>query len=86
MKVLIVDDEEMIRNVLREYIEFEGNEAFEAADGIQEGPLPRRLFPDAGGPRHQIGVVHRLRKPCEAPARVGGRRFPRRANESGHFT
>ena len=35
MKVLIVDDEEMIRNVLREYIEFEGNEAFEAADGIQ---------------------------------------------------
>ena len=35
MKVLIVDDEEMIRNVLKEYIEFEGNEAFEAADGIQ---------------------------------------------------
>ena len=35
MKVLIVDDEEMIRNVLREYSEFEGNEAFEAADGIQ---------------------------------------------------
>ncbi len=35
MKVLIVDDEEMIRTVLKEYIEFEGNEAFEAADGIQ---------------------------------------------------
>ena len=35
MKVLIVDDEEMIRNVLREYVEFEGNEAFEAVDGIQ---------------------------------------------------
>ena len=35
MKVLIVDDEEMIRNVLREYIEFEENEAFEAEDGIQ---------------------------------------------------
>ena len=35
MKVLIVDDEEMIRNVLREYVEFEGNEAFEAQDGIQ---------------------------------------------------
>lgn len=31
MKVLIVDDEEMIRNVLREYVEFEGNEADEAA-------------------------------------------------------
>ena len=35
MKVLIVDDEEMIRNVLREYIEFEGNDAYEAADGMQ---------------------------------------------------
>lgn len=35
MKVLIVDDEEMIRNVLKEYIEFEGNEAIEASDGIQ---------------------------------------------------
>lgn len=35
MKVLIVDDEEMIRNVLREYVEFEVNEAFEASDGIQ---------------------------------------------------
>lgn len=35
MKVLIVDDEEMIRNVLREYVEFEGNEAFEAADGME---------------------------------------------------
>ena len=35
MRVLIVDDEEMIRNVLKEYVEFEGNEAFEAVDGIQ---------------------------------------------------
>lgn len=35
MKVLIVDDEEMIRNVLKEYVEFEGGEAFEAADGMQ---------------------------------------------------
>ena len=35
MKVLIVDDEEMIRAVLREYVEFEGNEAFEAADGME---------------------------------------------------
>lgn len=35
MKVLIVDDEEMIRNVLKEYVEFEGNEAFEASDGMQ---------------------------------------------------
>ncbi len=35
MKVLIVDDEDMIRNVLREYVEFEGNEAYEACDGMQ---------------------------------------------------
>lgn len=35
MKILIVDDEAMIRVVLREYVEFEGNEAFEAADGMQ---------------------------------------------------
>ncbi len=35
MKVLIVDDEDMIRNVLKEYVEFEGNQAFEAADGME---------------------------------------------------
>jgi DNA-binding response OmpR family regulator len=35
MKVLIVDDEEKIRSVLKEYVEFEGNEAFEAADGME---------------------------------------------------
>ena len=35
MKVLIVDDEEMIRGVLREYVEFEGGKAYEAADGMQ---------------------------------------------------
>ena len=35
MKVLIVDDEEMIRSVLREYVEFEGGTAYEAADGMQ---------------------------------------------------
>ena len=35
MKVSIVDDEEMIRGVLREYVEFEGGTAFEAADGMQ---------------------------------------------------
>lgn len=35
MKVLIVDDEEMIRNVLKEYVVFEGDEADEAADGME---------------------------------------------------
>ncbi|MBP5242237.1 MAG: response regulator transcription factor [Clostridia bacterium] len=35
MKVLIVDDEEMIRGVLKEYVEFEGYDADEAADGME---------------------------------------------------
>lgn len=35
MKVLIVDDEEMIRDVLRRYVEFEGFEAYEAEDGME---------------------------------------------------
>lgn len=35
MKILIVDDEEMIRAVLKEYIEFEGGEVKEAADGME---------------------------------------------------
>lgn len=32
-KILIVDDEEMIREVLREYADFEGYEAYEASNG-----------------------------------------------------
>ncbi len=35
MKVLIVDDEEMIRMVLKEYVEFEGGETDEAQDGME---------------------------------------------------
>ncbi|MDE6410985.1 MAG: response regulator transcription factor [Clostridia bacterium] len=35
MKVLIVDDEEMIRAVIREYVEFEGGETDEAEDGME---------------------------------------------------
>lgn len=41
MKVLIVDDEEMIRNVLKEYVVFEGNEAYEADDGMEAVRLCR---------------------------------------------
>lgn len=41
MKILIVDDEEMIRGVLREYIEFEGNQADEAADGMESVKMCR---------------------------------------------
>lgn len=35
MKILIVDDEEMIREVIKEYAEFEGNEAYEASNGME---------------------------------------------------
>ena len=35
MKVLIVDDEENIRAVIREYVEFEGGTAEEAQDGME---------------------------------------------------
>ena len=41
LKILIVDDEEMIRTVLKEYIEFEGNSAFEAKDGMEAVKLCR---------------------------------------------
>ena len=34
-KVLIVDDESKIREVVKEYAEFSGYEAFEAADGME---------------------------------------------------
>ncbi|MEG2310915.1 MAG: response regulator transcription factor [Clostridia bacterium] len=34
MKILIVDDEEKIRKVIREYAQFEGYEVFEAIDGL----------------------------------------------------
>jgi len=34
-KVLVVDDEEKIREVIREYAEFEGHTVFEAKDGIE---------------------------------------------------
>ena len=34
-RILIVDDEERIREVIREYAEFEGHEVVEAEDGMQ---------------------------------------------------
>lgn len=40
-KILIVDDEAKIREVLREYAEFEGHEVEEAADGMQAIELAR---------------------------------------------
>ena len=34
-KILVVDDEERIRQIVRKYAEFEGHEVTEAADGMQ---------------------------------------------------
>jgi len=41
LKILIVDDEEMIRGVLKEYVEFEGYEAYEASNGMEAVKLCR---------------------------------------------
>ena len=47
MKILIVDDEAMIRAVIREYVEFEGGEAVEAADGMEAVNLCKNQTFDA---------------------------------------
>ena len=66
MKILIVDDEEMIRGVLKEYVEFEGNEAFEASDGMQAVKLCRENDYDL--------VLMQMRDPVQ---RAGDRRAHR---------
>lgn len=41
-RILIVDDEKMIRNVIKEYAEFDGFEVAEAEDGMQAVEICRR--------------------------------------------
>ena len=41
-RILIVDDEKMIRNVVREYAEFEGYETAEAEDGMEAVEMCRK--------------------------------------------
>lgn len=41
-RILIVDDEKMIRNVVKEYAEFEGFETAEAADGMEAVEICRK--------------------------------------------
>ena len=73
MKVLIVDDEEMIRNVLKEYVEFEGNEAFEAADGMEAVRMCRDndydiILMDVMMPRLDgFSAVKEIRKTTDIP-------------------
>lgn len=61
MKILIVDDEEMIRNVLKEYVEFEGGEAYEAADGMEAVKLCRENDYDLESSFPQALKSHRNR-------------------------
>lgn len=46
-KILIVDDEEKIRAVIREYAEFEGYEVYEAKDGMEAVSMCRQSDFDA---------------------------------------
>ena len=46
-KILIADDEEKIRLVIREYAEFEGYEVYEAADGMEAVSMCREKTFDA---------------------------------------
>lgn len=41
-KILVVDDEEMIRKLIRKFAEFEGNEVYEASDGMEAVMLCRK--------------------------------------------
>ncbi len=41
-RILIVDDEKMIRNVVKEYAEFEGYETMEAGDGMEAVEICRK--------------------------------------------
>ena len=73
MKILIVDDEEMIRGVLREYIEFEGNQADEAADGMEAVKMCREndydlVLMDVMMPRLDgFSAVKEIRKEKDVP-------------------
>ncbi len=73
MKILIVDDEEMIRAVLREYVEFEGGEADEACDGMEAVRMCREtqydvILMDVMMPRLDgFSAVKELRKFTQTP-------------------
>ena len=73
MRVLIVDDEEMIRAVLREYVEFEGGEADEASDGMEAVRMAREndydvILMDVMMPRLDgFSAVKEIRKHKDTP-------------------
>ncbi len=74
-QILVVDDEENIRSLIKKYAVFEGNVVFEAADGMQAVEMCREhpndydiiimdvMMPELDG----FSAVKDLRKYCQAP-------------------
>ena len=72
-KILVVDDEERIRQIVRKYAEFEGHEVTEAADGMQAVKLCREkkfdiiimdiMMPELDG----FSACREIRKTCQTP-------------------
>ena len=74
-RILVVDDEEMIRSLIRKYAEFEGNQVTEAENGMEAVELCRRhpgaydiiimdvMMPELDG----FSAVAEIRKICNTP-------------------
>ena len=72
-KILITDDEEKIRALIKKYITFEGHTAFEAADGMEAVELCKRqnfdiivmdvMMPELDG----FSAVKEIRKKSNTP-------------------
>lgn len=74
-RILVVDDEEMIRSLIRKYAEFEGNQVTEAENGMEAVELCRRhpgaydiiimdvMMPELDG----FSAVAEIRKVSQAP-------------------
>ncbi len=72
-KILVVDDEERIRQIVRKYAEFEGHEVTEAADGMEAVNLCREkkfdiiimdiMMPELDG----FSACREIRKTCQTP-------------------
>ena len=74
-RILVVDDEEKIRMLIRKYAEFEGNQVTEAENGMEAVELCRRnpdqfdiiimdvMMPELAG----FSAVAEIRKTCSAP-------------------
>ena len=72
-KILVVDDEERIRQIVRKYAEFEGHEVTEAADGMEAVKLCRDkkfdiiimdiMMPELDG----FSACREIRKTCQTP-------------------